>query len=294
MSKGSPSVPAAPDPTATAAAQTQSNLTTAEAQAALNNVNQVGPGGTVTYNQTGTGTGGVPTYTETTALSPQGQQIYNSEGQLVNAGLTAGQGLAQNIDTTPLNLNTADSSTLNSTPQQLDQNSANATYAQAKSYLDPQWNQQQQELQDQLSRQGIPLGSQAYNNSQTQFDNSKTQAYNAAQDSAIENGVNNAATLNNMAAQDQSLNVNQQVQAQDQPINLLSALLSGSQTGNLTTPPTSTPANTGIASTDVGSIVNSSYQNQLAAYQAQLAQQNSLWGGLASLGGNLGAAAILA
>lgn len=294
MSKSSPQAPPAPDPVATANAQTQSNLQTAEAQAALNNVNQVTPYGSVSFDQTGTGAGGVPTYTQTTSLSPAGQTLFNNESGLVNSALGAAGGLAQGIETTPINTNTADSATLNSTPQQLDQNSTNATYNQAKSFLDPQWNQNQTQLQDQLSRQGIGVGSDAYSNAETQFDNSRTQAYNAAQDSAIMNGVNNAATLNNMAAQDQTLNVNQQIQRQDQPVNLLSALISGGQATGLTSGPQATPAQTSINPTNTAGIAQNSFNDQMAAYQAKLAQQNSLWGGLASLGGNLGAAAILA
>lgn len=293
MAKSSGSPPPAPDPVATAQAQTASNLQTAEGQAALNNVNKVTPYGSVNYSTT-PGANGIPQYTQTTNLSPAGQQIFDSEGRLVNSALDAAGGLAQGINTTPINLDTADSGIMNSTPQQLDQNSTNATYDQAKLFLDPQWSQNKIQLEDQLSRQGIPLGTDAYNNATKQFDNSKSQAYNAAQDSAIMNGVNNAATLNNMAAQNQTLNVNQQIQKQNQPINLLSALLSGGQASGLTNGPQSTPTQTTINPTNTAQIAQNSYQDQMQAYQAKLAQQNALWGGLASLGGNLGAAAILA
>lgn len=55
MGKKSPSAPAAPDPVATAAAQTQSNKDTAYWNAVLNNVNQITPYGNLTYEQTGGG-----------------------------------------------------------------------------------------------------------------------------------------------------------------------------------------------------------------------------------------------
>lgn len=55
MGKKSPSAPAAPDPAATAAAQTQSNKDTAYWNAVLNNVNQITPYGTLTYEQSGGG-----------------------------------------------------------------------------------------------------------------------------------------------------------------------------------------------------------------------------------------------
>lgn len=55
MGKKSPSAPAAPDPAATAAAQTAQNKETAYWNAALNNVNQITPYGSLTYEQTGGG-----------------------------------------------------------------------------------------------------------------------------------------------------------------------------------------------------------------------------------------------
>lgn len=58
LPKSSPKAPAAPNPTATANAQTQSNKDTALYQAQLNNVNQVTPYGNLTYSQTS----GSPTY----------------------------------------------------------------------------------------------------------------------------------------------------------------------------------------------------------------------------------------
>lgn len=55
MGKKSSSPPAAPDPATTAAAQTQTNKDTAYWNAVLNNVNQITPYGTLTYEQTGGG-----------------------------------------------------------------------------------------------------------------------------------------------------------------------------------------------------------------------------------------------
>lgn len=55
MGKKSPKAPAAPDPVATAAAQTQQNKDTAYWNAVLNNVNQYTPYGSLEYKQTGGG-----------------------------------------------------------------------------------------------------------------------------------------------------------------------------------------------------------------------------------------------
>lgn len=53
MGKSSPKAPPPVDPNVVAAAQTQSNIATAEANARLNRINQVGPQGSVTYSQSG-------------------------------------------------------------------------------------------------------------------------------------------------------------------------------------------------------------------------------------------------
>ncbi|MEP7452821.1 tail fiber domain-containing protein [Phyllobacterium sp. SB3] len=82
------SAPKAPDPAKTAAAQTGTNVATAVANAALGNVNQITPDGTLTYNQSGTKSiydptskvnYDVPIYTATQTLSPAQQAIKAQE-----------------------------------------------------------------------------------------------------------------------------------------------------------------------------------------------------------------------
>lgn len=81
---GKPSAPTPPDPIRTAAAATGTNVSTAVANAFLNNVNQVTPTGSLNYNATGnygwtdptTGsTYNIPTFTATQTLSPEQQAI---------------------------------------------------------------------------------------------------------------------------------------------------------------------------------------------------------------------------
>ena len=92
MGKSSPSTPAAPDPTATAAAQTTSDVNTAAAQAALNNVNQTSPYGATNYTQTGSYTTPsgqtVPTYSQNTTLSPAEAGSCKSSRGLANTPQT--------------------------------------------------------------------------------------------------------------------------------------------------------------------------------------------------------------
>jgi hypothetical protein len=84
----SPSPPATPNPNTVAQAQTGSNIGTAIAQGALNNMNQITPYGNLTTNQTGSysftdpqsgQTYQLPQYTQTQTLSPQQQKLLNSQ-----------------------------------------------------------------------------------------------------------------------------------------------------------------------------------------------------------------------
>jgi hypothetical protein len=306
MSKGA-KAPAPPDPTQVAAAQQQSNVQTAAAQAALNNVNSVTPFGSTQYIGTGSYNAGgnvVPTYTQYTNLTPLGQQILdqqmglqqnqigflNNELNVQNSLMPAARNLAQqgiNSSATPLNIsNTPYASTLNKGPQLLDNNTVNAIYGQQKGFLDPQWNLQSQQLQDQLARQGIGVGSAAYNSAMQNFNNSKTQAYQSAQDSAISGGSAAASNLFNMALAGQNQNVQQQVLAQEEPYQILQGMFGIAQQNPVQTPtqPISQAPQTSISPTDVTGAYALSQQAAQAQYQAQLQQQNSLFGGLASLG----------
>jgi hypothetical protein len=79
-----PRPPAAPDPVRTAQAQTTSNVNTGVANTIIGNANEIGPTGSVTYNQIGSqNVGGidVPQYERVTQLSPEQQAIYNQQTQ---------------------------------------------------------------------------------------------------------------------------------------------------------------------------------------------------------------------
>lgn len=289
MGKGA-SPPPPPDPAATAAAQTQSNVSTAAANAAMNNMNQYSPYGSTTYSQTGqytTPSGEtVPTYSQYTNLSPLGQSILTGEQNVAGHIIPTAEQLAIRAGqdaSAPLNFMTAFSSTLNSSPQLLDQNTTNALYNQQKSFLDPQWNQQQTQLQDQLSRQGIPVGSEAYKNAMDQFNNAKTQAYQSAQDSAIGSGTAAAGNLFNMALQGQAERIGEQQTAQRNAMNLLQEITGAAPATQ--SQPLVSPTPVQVAPTDVVGATGLSQNAAMQNYQAQLAQQNAMFGGLASLGG---------
>lgn len=92
------STPKAPDPTATAQAQSEYNTNTAISQQLLNMTNQNTPYGSVSYNQTGTNTFtgadgktySLPQFTQTTTLNPEQQSTLNyTQGAANNIAQTA-------------------------------------------------------------------------------------------------------------------------------------------------------------------------------------------------------------
>lgn len=78
-------MPAAPDPVATAAAQSQQNKDAAIAQANLNRIDQYTPDGSITYKQIGTNEDGTPRYQQTMAYSPTQQAIYDQDNAVTLA-----------------------------------------------------------------------------------------------------------------------------------------------------------------------------------------------------------------
>ena len=298
MSK--PSAPAAPDPTVTAQAQTASNVATATANAELNRVDQTTPYGSSTYNITGTNPDGTPQYSQTTSLSPTEQNLFNmgQQGETTLGQTALGQlSNLQNAYSTPFSFGGPQVTGQVAGQQdqgQAIQNAQNAAYQSQTQYLDPQFQQGQQTLNAQLANEGLSTGDTAYNNAQTNFANQKQQAYQSAQDAAVTAGQNEQNTLFGQGLSSANLQnsasaqaLNQQLGLYNQPLNSYNALASGSQVQNPNF--TSVPA-VNQSGTDVAGITNSAYQNQLSAYQQQMAGVNNLFG----LGGSLGAAAILA
>lgn len=140
---------------------------------------------------------------------------------------------------------------------------------------------------------------------QATFQNSaQAQQYSQnANDASFANSANqqmfsnqNSATAANNALKDQSFNaqqaqmnaqnaarsnyLNEQYAARNQPINEISALLSGGQVTNPSFVPTQGQS---MPTVDYAGLVNQNYQNQMAQYQQSQANGGALLGGLAGL-----------
>lgn len=263
MGKSQPQIPSV---TETAAAQTGTNVSTALAQQQLNAINQVGPGGSVTYDQSGTyeftdpATGQkytLPKLTATTTLSPGQQQLYDT-GQQINQNL-AQLGLEQS----------GRLSGLLSEPFSLDNEATESRLMElASKRLDPQLDRRRESELARLANQGIKVGSTAYDRAMEQISQGENDAYNQL-----------LLTGRNQAVQESLLQRNQ-------PLNEIIGLATGTQ---ISTPQAALPQ-TGLPTTDIAGLTTQNYNQQWQQYQAQQQQQQALLGGLFGLG----SAAIIA
>lgn len=248
-----PSPPTPPDPKETAAAQTQMNRETAVAQTGLNSTNQVTPDGTLSYSQIGTWPDGTPRFQATQALSAVNQRIYDTNK-------TTQQNVAD-IGATQ----SAKIGSLLNTPFSADNNAIEGRLNElARARLDPLQAQQEDALRTRLANQGIQPGSAAFDAEMRGFNQSR-------------NDANNQLLLNGRQQAYQEL-----LTERNQPLNEISALMSGSQVKQPTF--TNTPQ-TNVANTDYAGIVNQNFQNQMGIYNSQVQSNNAMMGGLFGLAG---------
>lgn len=312
---GGGSAPPAPNPAATASAQTAADINTAIAQGYINRTNQTTPFGTSTFNQTGTQSvdgHDVPTFSQTVALAPAEQQLLGTQQGIKQGLADLGQGYLGQIPTTSLQASqfqtpgTLDPSGLPQVPGSSDlmgfaQQNAQQQYNAQAGLLQPQFDQSQESLDAKLANQGLAVGGQASNSAQGNFQRNRDLTLAGVAAQAQQTGLNQANQLFSQGqanqaqqAQLQGQQYGQQLQNQNQninlaqlqaydPLNRLSALVQGS--GAISTPQFGAVPQTGVQGTDVlGSygLQQNALNNQ---FNANVSQQNSIYGGLAGLGG---------
>jgi hypothetical protein len=241
--------PSAPNPVATANAQTASNRETAITQAGLNAVNQVTPYGNLTYTQGGKWADGTPQYTATQTLSGAGQQLFDT-------GMQTQQNLASLAQEQSGRLSGLLNAPLDWSQQQGYLNDLTAQN------LDPQWDRLSQQNEQSLINRGLRPGTTAYQQASDDFLQSRSSAYNNA-------------NLNNFNSAFQS-----QLAMRNQPLNEILALAGQ---GQVQQPNFVGTPQTGVAGTDVAGIQNAAFGQQMAGYNAN----QSALGGLFSAGASL-------
>jgi hypothetical protein len=250
MSKGS-DPPPPPDPAKVAAAQTKSNKETAIANSYLNRVDQTNPFGTSDWEVVGTNPDGTPKWSQKTTFSEPLQQNFNTYFGLSNAlGQSAqGQlGRVQEMLAKPFDLNSAAEGKINEL---------------MAARLNPQLEQSDTALRTKLTNQGIREGTEAWDRAMTRQGQIANDARNSMWLSARQQGVNEALTQRQF------------------PMQEFNSLFRGTQPQ---TPQFGSVPGVQQANTDVAGITQQGYANQMAAYNAQQAQQSALMNGIFGLG----------
>ena len=258
MGKKSPKAPAAPDPVATANAQSQMNRDTAITNFRLNAVNQRDPYGSLSYNQVGTWDDGTPRFEAVQSLAPEEQNALNQSRQAQDIyGQTALQQLNAVRDrlATPLTLG---NEAVESRLMEL-----------GRARLDPVLNERRKAMDNTLRQQGLMPGTEAYDVAMRGIGQAENDAYNQL----LLTGRGQA--------------VNEMLTERAVPLNEAAALLSGQQ---VQAPTFVNTPQTNVAPTDYMQAVglqqaaqNNAFNARNQNYQTQLSGMYQL--GSAALGG---------
>lgn len=278
---GGGSAPAAPDPYKTADAQAQANKEAIQESSKLNAVDIYGPGGNVTYQRRPDGT----PYAQTVTLDPTQQDIFDTQG-LISKGLS-GQAYGMmgwlptesfgygGINYDPNSYGDLDT---------FDDEAAKAVYDRRLQFLEPQFEQSEARLHDQLVQQGFQPGNEAYETAMGNYRSGVDQARLAAANEAETAG--RSAALQRIQTEQglRSGAVNERLTERQQPFNEIAAYLQG-------TPVFQQPQATGtqplnMAAPDIMGAIYNSYQGNLNAWNAQNQSSGSMWSNLAGLGGS--------
>lgn len=241
----SPKAPAAPDYAAAAKEQGIANEKAATQSNVSSNPNIVSPYGnqTVTWGNTGA-PGNVPQATVVQTLTPQAQETLDAQQRtqtqfanlgetgLQNAQSALSKGFNPNLPNLQTGLNTFGVAAM-------PVNAGTTGQAAIMARLQPQIEQQQAALAQQLANQGITPGSEAYNNAmRTQGQQQNDLLQQAALQginldmSANAQGYNQALQSGQFGNTALQQSLAQQTALRNQPINEVTALMSGSQIQN--------------------------------------------------------------
>lgn len=276
MGKKAPKVPAPPDPAVTAAAQAKANQIT-----------QLTPQGNQVYG----------TYENGQFTPAEGNTaIQVTESPFQQALRAGGEGISLDL-LNSLQLGGAGALSGVRTASEIEQGlsplsqdfSGDAMQAQRANYdanlalLQPQMDRDRSRIEQRLADQGLPIGSQAYNDELNRLEQSQAGQLQQLSQSSVAAGNDRSNQLAQLlqSQQAQQFNTqsglqNQENQARAAQFGELGALLGFSS-------PFQQFQTTGV---DVAGITNQNYQNQLGAYNAKAGAQS---GNMAALGGLAGA-----
>lgn len=314
-SKDSPDPPRAPDPNVTSQAQAEANRRAIYDSARVNRYDQTTPYGSVTWNRP---TDDPSTWSQNVTLDPAYQQRFDQENQLANTLSNQANQQAQTIgwgkfstEGLPELQSGLDQSQLPELSTDFSgdaQRMEDATYQRALGLMNPEFDRQQSEMENRLVQQGIPIGSEAYNDEMARFEKGRNEAQLAAALESVGAGrqehsrmfdVNQRARQQGVAEQGQDFGMAQSARQQgvsdrqlerNQAYNELAMLMG--QNPNMQTMNAPQTAQYQMAAPDRMGAEQLAYQGNLNNYNQQMNADSAKKGGTTNLIGTLGGAAI--
>lgn len=242
------SAPSAPDPMRTAAAQSGMNRDTAITEMQLNTGAQHNPWGSITYDKTGEEsfvdsqgrTVTTPTYSQTTSLTPEQQVIFDqsqaAEGNLAGIANQQSSYIKEHLSQ-PFEFTNDDASQW--------------AYDLASPRIMQQQGQNEASLRSTLANKGIREGSAAWDAELGRLTNA------------------NSDQLNQLALTGRGQAFGEAMATRNQPLNEITALLSGSQVSNPAQMGAPTPQ-VGVGGVDYAGLVQNQYAADSANHQAKM------------------------
>jgi hypothetical protein len=240
--------PKPPDPYETASAQAAQNKETAIASQTLNMIDQDTPTGSLTYTKIGE-ENGVPRYKATQTLAAPELAALNQQRAFdatTNQLAVDQAGRLQTHLSQPVDIN-------NETTEA-------RLFGLGRKRLDPLFAERRASQEADLMNRGISVNSDAYRSAQRSLGEQENDAFN------------------NLLLSGRQQAVSEALQERNQPINEITALMSGQQ---ITNPLYASTPQTSVANTDLAGMIYKNYDNKVAGQQAML-------GGLFGLGGTVG------
>jgi hypothetical protein len=304
------SQPNAPDPYRTAGAQNAQNAFASQFSTGSGNANEVNPYGSVSYNQSGQTpiytngrlTGYAPQWTKTTSLAPDQQKLLGLETQsrynLGTAGVEGSQRLRDALNK-PVDPSQWTPWQTSLPQQELRQDAGPTDRAAIEKAMMESYQRnvgpQEQAQEASLASRGLSPGATGYSQYQKTRDDSRAeaarQAYLASgnESRAAQAAYNDVGTqrFNMNQAANSYLNnlrgaqMQEAYQTRSQPINEITALMSGSQA---TIPQFQAFQGSPVAASNIGQYISDNYKNQAQQAAATNAGIFGLAGGLTKLG----------
>lgn len=277
---GKKSGPKAPDPVATANAQSQANKEAVTESARVNRFDSFSPFGSVTWNKP---SADPSTWSQNTQLSEAGQAQLDQQNQLAEllgqAGITkAGQLPMDKFSLQGIPELSTDFSGDASRVEQ-------ATFDRAMGLLSPQFQEQERRLTTSLANQGIPVSSEAYGTEMDRFGRNRDEFQLKAALDAVGAGRQEQSRMFGMNQAARQQGISDALTERTQGMNELAAILQGSPA--LGTPNVPQTAQYQMAPPDIAGLIQGNYQTKAN-------QHGAMKGGLTGLAGTLGGAAIRA